>query len=331
MEPIRICAFGVRDDEAAALKSTANALHVSLKSCSDEPTIQSASQADGCIGVTVSGPTYVGKELLDLYKKMGIRYLSTRTRGYDHIDANYARQIGIRVSYASYPPESVAEFTIMLILICLRNYKQQLWRGQVNDFDLNGLQGRNLGDLTVGILGTGQIGAQVIRCLSGFGCRVIAYDPYPSQEVTGLASYVDLETVYRESDVISLHLPLLPDTRHMINQDSLAKMKDGIVLINCARGELADTESLIKGIESGKIGALGLDVVEHEEGIIHGDHRIDILAQRNLFYLRQFRNVAMTPHMAFFTNTSVESMVRCGIENICKMAAGRPCREEVKE
>ena len=131
---------------------------------------------------------------------------------------------------------------------------------------------------------------------------------------------MDLETLYRESDVITLHVPLTPETEHMINRQSIAKMKDGVVLVNCARGELTDIDALVEGIETLKIGALGMDTVEGEQGIIHRDHRTDILANRNMFYLHQFRNVIMTQHMAFYTREAVESMVRCGIEGVAEMA-----------
>lgn len=329
MEQQRICAFGVREDEWQALEAAGKEWKVDIKICREEPTLESAPLGEGCTGVTISGQSYIGRELLETYGKMGIRYLTTRTRGFNHIDTKAARDLGIRVAFATYPPNSVAEFTIMLMLMCLRNYKQYLWRGQVNDFDLKGLQGRDLGSLTVAVLGTGQIGAQVVRYLKGFGCRILAYDPYPREELRADVEYMELEQIYQEADLITLHLPLFPNTSHMINQETIGRMKDGVVLINCARGELADTEALILGIESGKIGALGLDTVEGEEGIIHGDHRIDIISNRNLFYLRQFRNVVMTPHMAFFTANSVESMVRCGVGNICRMAAGEPCAEEI--
>lgn len=327
---MKICAFGVRDDEMEALKAIGGELELDLTICQKEPTMDTVNQAEGCVGVTISGQSMIHAELLDAYKSIGIKYLTTRTRGVNHIDVEYAKKIGIRVAYASYPPSSVAEFTIMMILMSLRNYKQSIWRGQVNDFALSGLLGTELGELTVGVVGTGQIGFQVIKYLSGFGCRILAFDPYRREEVKNYAEYVDMDTIYRESHVITLHIPLLPETKHMINHKTIDIMRDGIVLVNCARGELADTEALIQGIESGKIGALALDTIEGESGIIHGDHRIDILPNRNLFYLRQFRNVIMTPHMAFFTSTAVNSMVRCGLEGICKMAEGSELPEEIK-
>lgn len=330
MPGLKICAFGVRDDELETLKSTGRELELDLVICQKEPTMESAGEAEGCVGVTISGQSIINAELLEAYKKMGVRYLTTRTRGVNHINVEYAKKIGLRVAYASYPPSSVAEFTIMMILMSLRNYKQSIWRGQVNDFALTGLLGTELGELTVGVVGTGQIGFQVIKYLSGFGCRILAYDPHQREEVNNYGKYVDMDTLYRESHVITLHIPLLPETKHMINHKTIGIMKDKVVLVNCARGELADTEALIQGIESGKIGALALDTIEGESGIIHGDHRIDILPNRNLFYLRQFRNVIMTPHMAFFTSTALNSMVRCGLEGICRMAEGMEVQEEIR-
>lgn len=238
----------------------------------------------------------------------------------NHIDLEYAEKVGIQVCNASYPPSGVAEFTLMLMLMCLRNYKQALWRGQVNDFSLDGLMGKELGEMTVGVVGTGRIGAAVIRLLSSFGCRILAYNRTQRPEISEIAEYVELDTLYAKSDMITLHVPLTEDTHHMINRESLEKMKDGVVIINCARGELAQNDALIEGIESGKIGALGLDVVEDETGITHVDHRIDILSNQKMAYLRQFRNVVMTPHMAFYTDTAVRNMVRCGIQGILYMA-----------
>ena len=231
---------------------------------------------------------------------------------------------------ASYAPNGVADFTVMMILMCLRQYKQALWRGQVNDFSLAGLQGREMKDLTIGIIGTGRIGTQVIRNLSGFGCRILAYDLRRNPAVESLVTYVDFDTLLGQSDVISLHMPLLESNRHMINRDAIARMKDGVVIINCSRGELADIEALIEGIETEKIGALGMDTAEGDEGIIHADHRVDILPNRNWFYLHQFRNVIMTQHMAFYTDAAVASMVRCGLEGICQMASGQSCPTELK-
>lgn len=322
---MKICAYEVREDERKDFARMAEKLGVDIELYSEVPGPDTAYLARGCEGVTILGMGVIDKSLLDIWKSMGITCISTRTIGVNHMDIAYAREIGIHVCNAVYPPSGVAEFTIMLMLMCLRNYKQSLWRGQVNDFSLQGLQGRELGNLTVGIMGTGKIGAEVIRYLRGFGCRIIAYDTYPDEVLKDSVTYMTLDELYAGADIITLHMPLFETTYHIINQDSLKKMKDGVVLINCARGELMDTQALIDGIESGKIGALGLDVVEGESGIAHEDHRIDILRNQKMAYLRQFRNVTMTPHMAFYTDVAVSHMVECGVAGLVEMFQTGTC------
>ena len=317
---MRLYLFEVREDEREPIARIAGQLGVEAVCSSDVPGLENAERVQGFDAVSVLGQGTIGRPLLEAYAGLGVRYLSTRTVGYDHIDLDAARALGIAVCSADYPPDGVADFTVMLILLCLRHYKQALWRGQVNDFSLQGLMGRDLSRLTVGVLGTGRVGTRVLKDLSGFGCRLLAYNRRENPEAARYARYVDLETLYRESDVITLHVPLTPETEHMINRETIAKMKDGVVLVNCARGELTDIDALVEGIETLKIGALGMDTVEGEQGIIHRDHRTDILANRNMFYLHQFRNVIMTQHMAFYTREAVESMVRCGIEGVAEMA-----------
>lgn len=317
---MKIFAYEVREDEKKAFERWAARYQAEIVISEQVPCLENAELAKGCAGISMLGQGKIDRALLEKYKELGIGYLSTRTVGYNHIDVMAAKELGIRVCNANYPPNGVADFTVMMILMCLRHYKQALWRGQVNDFSLRGLQGRDLEDLTVGVMGTGRIGRQVMKNLSGFGCRMLAYDVMENEEAKKYGKYVDLDTFFRESDIITLHMPLLPSTRHIINKESIGKMKDGVVIVNCARGELTDSEALVEGIESTKIGALGMDTMEGEEGIIHLDRRIDIIANRSWFYLRQFRNVVMTQHMAFYTEQAVDSMVRCGVEGIVKMA-----------
>lgn len=328
---MKIMVYEVRQDERAELERQSRELGVELAVTAEVPTPENAGLAEGCLGVSILGQGRIDAALLDAWRAMGVSYLSTRTVGYDHIDLAHAKAVGIRVCNASYAPNGVADFTVMLLLMCLRHYKQAMWRGQVNDFSLQGLQGRELKDLTVGIIGTGKIGAQVIRNLSGFGCRIIAFDKYENPAVQQMVTYVDFETLLAQADVITLHMPLLDSNRHIIDREAIAKMKDGVVILNCSRGELADIEALVEGIESEKIGALGMDTCEGDEGIIHEDHRTDILPNRNWFYLHQFRNVIMTQHMAFYTDAAVTSMVRCGIRGIWEMAQGERCETELNK
>ncbi len=198
----------------------------------------------------------------------------------------------------------VAEFTVMLLLICLRQYKHASWRGQVNDYSLAGLQEKELHDLTVGV-----IGRTFIKIIQGIGCKVLAYDVHQNEKVKQYATYVDLDTLYHGADVISLHVPLLDSTYHMINKESISRMKDQVIIINCSRGGLIDTEAIIETVENKKIGALDLDAIEDEEGSTHIDHRSDIIANKNMAYLHQFPNVIMAQHMAFYTNTAVKWLI----------------------
>ncbi len=326
---MKIYAFEVRDDEREYFEELSGIPEIELELHPEGLTGSAISKLEPGCGVTVLGMYNYCRPELDMLKDRGVLCLSTRTIGYNHIDIDHARRIGLHVCNACYDPHGVADYTIMMILLCLRNYKQALWRTQVNDFSLTGLMGRELKDLTVGIVGTGQIGSTVIKELSGFGCRILACNRHKNPAVSDLAEYVSLETIYREADVISLHLPLTPETYHMINAEALSRMKKGVVLINCARGALTDIKALISGIESEQIGALGLDCIEYEEDIVHRDLRTDILSNRDMAYLRQFKNVIHTQHMAFYTDSAVKSMVHCGVRGLVEMAAGKKCATQL--
>ena len=326
---MKIYAFEVRDDEIPYFQELSGHPGVELVLSSEGLTADKIPALEKGAGVSVLGMYHYGPEELALLRKQEVLFLSTRTIGYNHIDIDYAGKNGIHVCNSHYDPNGVADYTIMMILLCLRNYKQALWRTQVNDYSLSGLIGRELKDLTVGIVGTGSIGSTVIRELSGFGCRILAYSRHQNQEAEKYAEYVPLETLYRESDIISLHLPLTRETRHMINRDTLAMMKKGVVLINCARGALMEMQALIDGIESEHIGALGLDCMEYEENIVHRDLKTDIFSNRDMAYLRQFKNVIHTQHMAFYTDSAVRSMVYCGVNGILDMAQGKDCKTQL--
>lgn len=322
---MKIYAYEVRRDEEMDFEAFSKAHHLKIVKTNVVPCIENAENVAGFDAVSVSGMGKIDRQLLEKYKELGVGFLCTRTIGFNHIDVKAATELGIKVCNTSYSPDGVADFTVMLMLMCLRQYKQAMWRGQVNDFSLNGLQGRDMSQMTVGIIGTGSIGTRVLKTLSGFGCRLLCYNRSQNEEAASYAEYVDLDTLYRESDIISLHVPLTKATYHMINKESIAKMKDQVIIINCARGELTDTDSLVEGIENEKIGALGMDCTEGEEEIVHADHRTDILKNRNWFYLHQFRNVIMTQHMAFYTKDAVTEMVFHALEGLLCMEKEGSC------
>lgn len=326
---MKVMVYEVRKDEREAIWAQANRTGLEVELSSEVPSLNNAYMTKNCEGVSILGQGKIDKRLLDYYWINGVRYLSTRTIGYDHINLHYAKHLGMQVCNARYEPNGVADFTVMMMLMCMRQYKQAMWRGHVNDFSLAGLQGKEMRSMTVGVIGTGHIGAQVIKNLFGFGCKILAWSRKRNSEIENMATYVDLDTLYAESDIVTLHLALTPETEHIINEESISKMKDGVIIINCARGELADIHALVEGIENQKIGALGIDTMEGDQGIVHKDHRVDILPNREWFYLHQFRNVIMTQHMAFYTEEAVNSMVECGICGINDMKMTGTCETEL--
>ncbi|HIZ81056.1 MAG TPA: lactate dehydrogenase [Candidatus Mediterraneibacter pullistercoris] len=320
---MKIFVYSYREfDEAEYFQKFSREYGVEIGFTSEEPTMENVHLAEGCEYLSII-TTKVDARLMEQFHKLGVKMISTRTIGYDHVDIAAAERMGMHVSNVSYSPECVADYTIMLILMSIRRMKRIMQREELNDFSLPGLQGRELPNFTVGVLGTGRIGRAVIRNLSGFGCRIYAYDRYEDDSVKQYAMYADLETIYRECDLITLHMPLLDDNFHMIDSSALSKMKDGVVIINTARGGLIDTKALIEGVESGKISAAGLDVIEDEFGMYYHDRKSDVLSKRDLYILRGFPNVIVTPHMAFYTDQAVSDMVKNSILSCIYHAAGK--------
>lgn len=253
-------------------------------------------------------PCNMGADMLQRFYDVGVRYVATRSIGYDHIDLQKAGQLGMGVCRVSYDPETVADYAIMLILMCCRNMPHIMNRSMVQDYSLRGKMGRDISDCTVGVIGAGQIGATVIRHLSGFGCRLLAYDLQSNPQIEGLAEYVSLDKLYADSDIITLHAPATAENYHLIDTKALSRMKDGVILINTARGSLVDTEALIDGLESGRIGHAALDVLEDEAGLYYANRMGDVIVNRQMAVLRSFPNVILSPHTAFYTEKVVWNM-----------------------
>ncbi|RHU99292.1 lactate dehydrogenase [Firmicutes bacterium OM07-11] len=314
-------------DEAEFFQKFAEEYHVELGICHDAPTMENAYLAEGYPYVSII-TTKIDEELMNRFHALGVKMISTRTIGYDHIDLEAARKCGISVGNVMYSPECVADYTVMLMLMSIRKMKRIMQREEINDFSLPGIQGKEMPSFTVGVIGTGRIGRVVIRDISGFGCQIYAYDQYENDEVKKYAQYASLDEIYEKCDMITLHMPLTKENMHLIDAEAIQKMQDGVVLINTARGGLIDTKALIDGLESCKIGATGLDVIEDEFGMYYFDRKSDILSKRDLYILRGFPNVIVTPHMAFYTDQAVSDMVKHSIESCMLHEAGKddPCR-----
>jgi D-lactate dehydrogenase len=257
--------------------------------------------------------TVIDKKMIDKWKEYGVKCIATRTIGYDHIDIEYAKSVGMGVVNISYSPASVADYTVMMMLLGCRKLKHIMERANIQDFSLKGKLGIELHNAAVGIIGTGRIGRTIINELSGFGCKIYAYDIYESDEVRGKAQYVSLDEIYKECDIISLHAPATDDNYHMIDKTAIDKMKKGVMIINCARGSLIDTQALIDGIESGKVGFAGLDVIEQESGLYYFNRTGEPLNNPFLAILKSYSNVIVTPHTAFYTDEAVANMVENSI------------------
>lgn len=264
--------------------------------------------------------------VLTRLKAGGTRLIALRSAGYNHVDLAAAKRLGLTVvRVPAYSPHAVAEHAVALILALNRRLHRAYNRTREGDFSLHGLTGFDLHGKTVGVVGTGQIGLAFARIMAGFGCQLLAYDPYPNPEVEALgARYLDLPELLRESRIISLHCPLTPQTRHLINPQSLASLKPGAMLINTGRGALVDTPALIDALKSGQLGYLGLDVYEEEAQIFFED-RSDLPLQDDvLARLLTFPNVIVTAHQAFLTREALAAIAATTLENIARWAAGNP-------
>ncbi len=273
------------------------------------PSEKNLNLAQNCDAVSIV-PCEITNEYIDKFKEYGVKYILCRSIGYDHLPLKYVKGNGMKVSSVSYPSDCVADYAIMLMLMSIRKINQIMLRAQAQDYSLCGKMGKDLCDCTIGIIGTGHIGSTVIKHLSGFGCKVLAYNAFgENEELKKYARYVDLDTLYINSDIISLHVSSNPDTFHMINETSINKMKDNVIIINTARGNLIDSHALIKYIKNGKISAAGLDVLENENGLYYYNKSTDIIDNDELSMLKSFPNVILTPHTAFYTYTTVSNMV----------------------
>ena len=312
-------------DELGFAQKLSQEFGVEFGGCEEYPTLENAALAAGYDAVSFT-PCDMGTAMVERFHELGVKYLCCRSIGFDHVDRARAKELGMPVSNVDYPPNGVANYAIMLMLMCCRKMRQILDRNVVQDYTLEGKMGRELSNSTVAVLGTGKIGSTVIRHLSGFGCRMLAYDLYQNPEVAQLAEYADLETIWREADIITLHMPANPEDHHIINRESLSKMKDGVILINTARGDLIDTAALIEAIESRKVGAAALDVLEQESGLYYADLKTVPIPNHDLALLKAFPNVIVTPHTAFYTEEAVEHMVAGTVKGLlaCEQGGENP-------
>jgi D-lactate dehydrogenase len=273
----------------------------------------------------------VNASVIQKLASLGVRLIALRCAGYNNVDLKAAGKHGITVSRVpGYSPYAVAEHTIGLMLSLNRKLHRAYNRVREGNFALDGLLGFDVHGKTVGIVGTGKIGTAVAHILTGFGCRTLAFDPIPNETCRSLGvRYVKFEELLAQSDILTLHCPLTPDNKHMIDASALSKMRDGVMLINTSRGALIDTLAVIEALKSGKIGYLGLDVYEEEEQIFFEDRSGLIISDDVFSRLLTFPNVIVTGHQAFFTREALENIAAATIDNITRFESGQSLSNQV--
>lgn len=283
-------------------------------------TVEFAKDADA-ICVFVSDD--LSSAILTQLSEVGITHIALRSTGFDHVDLIRAAELGITVTHVpSYSPESIAEFALALLLALQRRLPAITHRSAELDFRLESLMGYLVSGRTVGVIGTGGIGCAFARLLMGFGCRVIGFDPVQNNTFVELGGeYVELDELYVQSEIISVHCPLIPATQHLLNASAFAKMRDDVVIINTARGGIIDTIALLRALESGKVRGVGLDVIEGEQAVFYQIH--DELTDESVSALLSHSNVLITPHVAFFTQRALENISQIVTSNILSFLAGK--------
>jgi D-lactate dehydrogenase len=286
--------------------------------------------ASGAQAVCVFVNDDAGRTVLEKLTGLGVRLVALRCTGFNRVDVAAAKDLGLPVTRVpNYSPYSVAEHTIALILALNRKLLRAFNRVRDLNFSLAGLEGFDLHGKTAGIFGTGKIGRIVAEILKGFGMHVLAYDPYPPTEWAAQHGivYSDGETLARESDVLSLHVPLTPETKHMVRRETIELMKPGAILVNVSRGQLIDTAALIQALKCRRLGGVALDVYEEEEGVFFEDLSGQVLEDDVLARLLTFPNVLITAHQAFLTREALKDIARVTVENVRRLAGGQPFLE----
>ncbi len=303
--PTGLAVFGCGQDDAALFQEMGARLGFSLTITEAAVCETNAELARGNRCISVSHKTQVTDSTLLALSEAGVEYISTRSIGCNHIDLEYAERVGISVGNVAYSPDSVADYTLMLMLMAVRHAKSTIRRTEAHDYRLSDIRGKELRDLTVGVIGTGRIGTAVIHRLRGFGCRVLTHN----NRSHASTDHVPFDELIELSDIVTLHTPLTPDTHHLLDRHRIERMKPGAYIVNTGRGPLLDTEALLAALESGRLGGAALDVLEGEEGIFYADCRNRHFENEALVRLQRLPNVLISPHSAYDTDHALKDIV----------------------
>jgi D-lactate dehydrogenase len=295
-------------------------------------TLETVHLAMGCQAACIFVEDDGSAKVLEALYQQGVRYLVLRSAGYNHVDLAAAGKLGMRAARVpDYSPYAVAEHAVALMLALNRKIIRAHQRVMDLNFSLDGLVGFDMNGKTAGIIGTGKIGGVAAKILHGFGCTILANDAFENEELKNNynVTYTDSNTLFSKSDIITLHVPLTNETKYIIGEANIALMKKGVMLINTSRGLLINTKDVIEGLKSGQIGSLGIDVYEEEEGLFFEDHSEDILQDDLIARLMTFRNVLITSHQAFLTDTALSNIARTTFYNLDCFEKNKSCENEL--
>lgn len=321
----RLFAYACGPEEVERYAKFGHEFGFEVTCCEERPLPENAHLAKGYDCITIAAAKAVTPGMIDEYLKGGVKLLNSRAIGVDNIDLAYAREKGLAVCRNTYSAASVADYAVMLALMVTRHTKAALLRNLGQDYNYDGFRGKELHTMTVGILGTGNIGALTARRFAAFGSKVLAWSRHKQPELEGVAEYVELDELYARSDLISVHLSSNPQTYHFLGREAIGKMKEGAFIVNTARGDLIDSMALIEALESGHLAGAALDVVEGDRQVYYLDHKNQVIPHRELAILNAMPNVILTPHLAFWTDTVADDMVRNSLEAARRFFDGKEC------
>lgn len=328
---MNIAVFSTHKFEKNYLEKAFNGRY-DVKYISTSLSVETASLAEGNQAVSIFVSDDASAQVLQILSKIGIKYLVLRSAGYNNVDLALAKKLNIKVARVpEYSPFAVAEHTVALMLALNRKLIRAHNRVMDQNFSLDGLVGFDMHGKTVGIIGAGKIGQIVARIMNGFGCRILVYDKIENEELKNNyhAVYTDCLSLCQQSDIVTLHAPLTPETKYLIDKACISKMKKGVMLINTSRGALINTREVIKALKTGQIGHLGLDVYEEESRLFFEDHSEEILKDDVIARLMTFSNVLITSHQAFLTDTALKNIAETTVVNLDCFEKNIPCQNQL--
>jgi D-lactate dehydrogenase len=328
---VRVAVFSAKSYDRQFLEPAAKESGHELVFLDARLTPETAVLARGFAAICSFVNDFLGADILKTLAGSGVKFIALRCAGYNQVDLEACHKLGLRVARVpAYSPHAVAEHAVGLMLALNRKYHKAFNRVREGNFAIDGLVGFDMFGRTVGIIGTGKIGAIAATILTGFGCQLLFYDVYQNADCTKIGRYVSLEQLLAASDIITLHCPLSLQTYHLIGRAAIERMKPGVMLINTSRGALVDTPAVIDGLKSGRIGYLGLDVYEEEAELFFEDHSAHVIQDDVFMRLATFPNVLITAHQAFFTATALEQIARTTMANLTAFERGEPTPNELK-